>query len=263
MPLFPMKSPALPFALLTLVLGMPARALELAPAAAPASIPTAEVQPALVASPGQAPATTIPDDRNYRPRAAYRTQMEDYMFTMKGKPVDLVFIGDSITEQWRWGWGKPVWDKYYADRAIDFGLGSDTTQNALWRLKNLPLDGFAPKAAVVLIGTNNFKDTPDDIAAGVQAVVAATQAKFAGIKVILVSILPNARATATMVAANALIAKFADQQSVFYLDVAAKFTPEGDNWKGLDRWKLHLTTEGYEIWAAELNELLPRVLPAR
>jgi lysophospholipase L1-like esterase len=208
------------------------------------------------------PVTTVPSNRNYAPRLNYQTQMEDYLASMRGKPVDLVFIGDSITEQWRWGPGKSVWDQHYATRGLDFGLGSDTTQTALWRLKNLPLDGFAPKVAVVLIGTNNFNNTAEDIAAGVQAVITATQQKFPGAKVVVLSILPNARATALMASVNPLIEKFADGQSVFYLDLAAKFTPEGDNWKGLSRDKLHLSPAGYELWATELNALLVRILPS-
>ena len=206
------------------------------------------------------PASTVPSAANYAPRLNYHTQMEDYLLTMKGRPCDLVFIGDSITEQWRWGTGKPVWDKHFAKRALDFGLGSDTTQNAIWRLKNLPLDGFKPKAAVILIGTNNVKDTPEDIASGVRAVMDATREKFQGVKIILVSILPNARATEKMASVNPMIEKFADNQSVFYFDLASKFTPSGDNWKGLGRDKLHLTQEGYEIWANELDRLLPKVI---
>jgi lysophospholipase L1-like esterase len=111
-----------------------------------------------------------------------------------------------------------------------------------------------------MIGTNNFNDTPEDIAAGVRAVAAATQKKFPGIKVILMSILPNARATGKMKAANTLISPLADQKTVFYIDLASKFTPEGDNWKGLSRDKLHLSPEGYEAWAAEIHALLPTIL---
>jgi lysophospholipase L1-like esterase len=204
--------------------------------------------------------TTIPNDQNYGVHLGYHTEMQDYFQTIQGTPRDLIFIGDSITEQWRWGAGKPVWDKYYATRAIDFGLSSDTTQNALWRLKNLPVQGFNLKAAVIMIGTNNVKDTPTDIAAGVKAVIDATMQKFPGIKVILVSILPNARATDKMAATNRLIQNFADNKSIFYLDLTSKFPLEGDNWKGLSRDKLHPSTDGFETWATELNKLLPQVI---
>jgi lysophospholipase L1-like esterase len=215
---------------------------------------------ALSASAFASPSTTLPDDGNYRPRANYQAYFGDYLALKKGHPVDLVFIGDSITEQWRWGAGNPVWKQHFEGRAFDFGLGADKTQHVLWRLANIDLAGFAPKVAVIMIGTNNVQDTPEDIAAGVKAVIDATRAKFGGVKVVLVSILPNGRANEKMAQVNTLLAPLADKRNVFYLDLASKFTPEGDNWKGLGRDKLHLTAEGYEAWAAELEALLPTVL---
>ncbi len=206
--------------------------------------------------------STVPSDRNYAVHANYQTYFGDYAALRKiqKKPADLIFIGDSITEQWRWGAGSPVWKQHFEERAFDFGQGSDRTQHTLWRLQNIDLSFISPKAAVIMIGTNNFADTPEEIAAGVKAVIAATQKKFPGIKVILMSILPNARATEKMAAADVLIAALADRKNVFYLDLAAKFTPVGDNWKGLGRDKLHLSAEGYESWASEVEALLPTVL---
>jgi lysophospholipase L1-like esterase len=213
----------------------------------------------ILAAQGPGAKSTIADDRNFKAHPAFQTQWADYLLTKKGKPCEIIFIGDSITEQWRWGPGKAVWEKHYADRALDFGEGSDQTQNTIWRLNNLPIGEFKPRVAVILIGTNNFNDSAEDIAAGVKAVIDTTKAKFAGIKVVVVSILPNARANDKTTAANALIAKLADDKDVFYLDLASKFTPEGDNWKGLDRGKLHLTATGYEMWAAELDPLLAKI----
>lgn len=238
-----MKHLICPFALLVLALVGPLAAAD-----------------AVVAPPPAQQSTTVASDQNYAPRLNYQTYFADYLALKKGKHFDLIFIGDSITEQWRWGAGSPVWKKHFEDRALDFGLGSDKTQHTLWRLQNIDVKAFAPKVACILIGTNNTADTPENIAAGVKAVIDTTRATFAGIKVVVVSILPNARATEKMAAANKLIQPFADNATVFYLDLAAKFTPEGDNWKGLGRDKLHLTAEGYEVWAAELEALLPKLI---
>lgn len=204
--------------------------------------------------------TTVADDANYRPRLNYQAYFGDYLAVKKGHPADLIFIGDSITEQWRWGAGNPVWKQHFEQRAFDFGLGSDKTQHTLWRLENIDLAGVTPKVAVIMIGTNNVTDTPADIAAGVKAVIGATQKKFPGIKVLLMSLLPNSRAAEKMAEANALLAAMADNKTIVYVDLAAKFTPEGDNWKGLGRDKLHLTAEGYEMWASELASRLPSLL---
>lgn len=206
------------------------------------------------------PRTVVPADHFH---SAYEIFWMDYVASVKPEPVDLIFVGDSITEGWVRPNGKPVWEKYYGKRALDFGQGGDTTQNVLWRFNHLDLKAFKPKVAVIMIGTNNTSDAPEEIAAGVKAVIAKTQETFKGIKVIVISILPNKRANEKMKAANQLIKPFADDKSVFYVDLADKFTPVGDNWKGLLPDHLHLTTEGYEMWAAELNPLIEKLIPAK
>jgi lysophospholipase L1-like esterase len=57
-----------------------------------------------------------------------------------------------------------------------------------------------------------------------------------------------------------LIRAFADEQSVFFFDLASKMTPQGDTWKGLSPDRLHLGPEGYALWAAEMEPLLVRLL---
>jgi beta-glucosidase len=175
---------------------------------------------------------------------------------MKGQ-CDLIFIGDSITE----GWDRALWAKYYGARhALNYGVGGDTTQNVLARLQYPGLKTLKPRVAVILIGTNNTRNTPEDIDAGVQAVVDATKADFPGIKVILLDILPTARETDRMAAANQLISNISDEKSVFRLDLSPKMPKEGDNWKGLLPDRLHLTKEGYQIWAENMEPLLSKLL---
>lgn len=214
----------------------------------------------LLSQTASAQVTTVANEDNYASHLAYQTYFDDYVALKKGRHADLIFIGDSITEQWRWGTGAAVWKGHFEDRAFDFGLGADRTQHTLWRLAHFDLAFVQPKVAIIMIGTNNVDNTPEDISAGVQAVVAATQKKFAGVKVILVSVLPNSRAADKMAATNLLLAPLADNKRVWFLNLATRFTPEGDSWKGLGRDKLHLTADGYEAWAAELEALLPVVL---
>lgn len=202
------------------------------------------------------PATTTASDQNYLARVPYQTYFADYLALRKGRQADIIFIGDSITEQFRWGSGASVWNSRFEQRAFDFGLGADRTQHVLWRLDNFDLSFLKPKVAVIMIGTNNVNNQAEDTAAGIKAVIAATQKKFAGVKVVVVSILPNSRAEQRMAEVNKLVAPLADNKTIWYLNLAARFTPEGDNWKGLSGDKLHLTTAGYTMWADELEALL-------
>lgn len=194
------------------------------------------------------------------------------MAAIKGQPCDLIFIGDSITDRWL-GPGKAVWDKAYAPRhALNFGVFADTTQNVLWRFDHVDLTGLHPKVAVVLIGTNNTKDTPPQIADGVKAVIHRAQAAFPGVKTILVSIMPNQRAQDKMMAANALIKNFADNQTVYWLDLTPLMPPvtttkpdgtTDTNWKGLGTDHLHPDAPGYQLWADAMEPLLSQLLAHR
>jgi len=235
---------------------------------------TATVPPSVPAVPIRTPpplppsSTVTPSDDNYKSHANPNHQCEAQVAAMKGKPVDVIFIGDSITQNFinsptdRWPMaGKAVWDKHYAGRnVLNFGVGADRTENVLWRMDHMDIKDFRPKVAVIMIGTNNTRVPAEAIAAGVKAVVKKTQDAFPGVKIILVSILPNARATQKMADANRVIQTFGDDRTIFYFDLASKMPREGDSWKGVGRDHLHLTPEGYELWATEMEPLLSRLL---
>ena len=214
--------------------------------------------------------TTTPDNTRYLNDPQLLTDCTARLAAMSDKPCDIIFIGDSITAAWL-GEGKTVWEKSYAPRhALDFGIGGDKTQNVLWRLNNMDLQNLKPKVAVVLIGTNNTMNTPHEIANGVKAVLANTQEAFPGVKIILVSIMPNARAEDKMMQADSLIKSYADDSTVYYLDLVPLMpevttaSPDAGttdtNWKGLGPDRLHPDTSGYQIWADAMEPLLTKLL---
>jgi lysophospholipase L1-like esterase len=236
-----------------------------AQAATPNLAATAPDQPSVTG----APRTTVPSDSNERSRPQNYQQCRDRVAAAKGHPVDILFVGDSITEAWTgpaWGGykhGAAVWDKYYSSRnALNFGVGADRTQHLLYRLDTMDVKDLTPKVIVLMIGTNNNIDSASDIAAGVRAVLTKLETMYPAAKIILVSILPNARATQLMADANALIRPFADDRTVFYFDLAAKMPPVGDSWLGLGPDKLHPDESGYQIWADAMEPLLTRLLAA-
>src|SRR5688572_2065597 len=96
--------------------------------------------------------------------------------------VELIFLGDSITQGWEEA-GKGVWAEFYGKRkAINLGFSGDRTQHVLWRLERHGLESLAkpaagaasPKLVVLLIGTNNSNgttNTAQEIGEGIGAVV--------------------------------------------------------------------------------------------
>ena len=185
--------------------------------------------------------------------AAWKQRHEKHVLRAKEGNCDLLFVGDSITEGWG---GNAVWKKHFAPRkAVNIGIGGDTTQNVLWRLLNGEVDGLAPKAVVLMIGTNNFGlhgDAPGDVAKGVKAVVEALKKKLPSSKILLLGVFPRDEKPGTagrkkILELNAALAK---TEGVDYLDFGAKFlTPEGALTKEIMPDFLHLSEKGYQIWA--------------
>ena len=126
-----------------------------------------------------------------------------------------------------------------------------------------------PKVAVILIGTNNTRDNPQEIADGIKAVIGKTRALFSGVKIILVSIMPNQRAEDTMMAVNKIIKGYADDKTVFWLNLVPLMTPistttpdgkSDTNWKGIGPDHLHPDASGYQLWSDAMEPLLTRLL---
>ncbi len=147
--------------------------------------------------------------------------------------IDLVLLGDSITQRWEAPAYRKAWQRFYGDRRVlNLGFKGDATSHLLWRIQHGELDGLQPKAAVILIGANNLGrlhwPAAADVA-GIIAVVEATRARLPGCGILLLSVLPSDRGTwvaATTAAINrALAARYASGAvaGVRYLDVAALF----------------------------------------
>lgn len=181
--------------------------------------------------------------------------------------VDLLLIGDSITQGWE-GAGKDVWKKYYEPRnAVNLGIGGDRTQHVLWRLDHGNVEGIQPKLAVLMIGTNNSgNNTPAEIADGIKAIVAKLRTKLPQTKVLVLAIFPrgadkNDARRKVNEQTNALVAPLADGKSVFYLDIGPKFlAADGTLSKDIMPDLLHLSPQGYEIWATAIESEVARLM---
>lgn len=183
--------------------------------------------------------------------------------------VDLIFIGDSITSSW--AKAKDVWDKYYGKRnAANLGIGGDQTAHVLWWLDHGNIDGISPKLAVVMIGTNNAGHTPhqspEQVAAGVKAVIQKFQTKLPQTKVLVLAIFPrgtnnNDEIRQINIKANTIISKLADEQNVFFLDIGPKFLDaDGTLSEDIMPDLLHLNVKGYRIWAEAIEPSVRKLM---
>ncbi len=183
--------------------------------------------------------------------------------------VDLLMIGDSITHGWENG-GKKVWETFYADRnAVDLGFSGDRTENVLWRLQNGEAKGINPKLAVLMIGTNNAghrEENPEYTAAGIKAIIKELQKRLPETKILLLAIFPrgaddNDKYRKLNMQTNKLIAGFADDKKVFFLDINDKFLAENRVLpKEIMPDLLHPNEKGYHIWAMAMEPHIKKLM---
>jgi lysophospholipase L1-like esterase len=184
--------------------------------------------------------------------------------------IDLLFVGDSITDWFYWGFGNgparggEVWESNFAElNPANFAIAGDTTQGVLWRMQNGELEGFEAKLIVLMLGTNNINRNPnEEIVDGNRLIIEEFRKRQPQAKVLLLGIFPRtAEADApirdTIREINAGLEKLADGEQVVYRDIGDAFlTEDGTLTTEVMADGLHPTAEGYRIWA---DAIMPTV----
>jgi lysophospholipase L1-like esterase len=182
--------------------------------------------------------------------------------------ADVIFLGDSITQGWE-GEGRKAWKENFAPlKAVNLGIGGDQTGHVLWRItEGKELEPIKPKAAVIMIGTNNMGGhSAEDIAGGITAIVKELRKQKPDMKILLLGIFPRSPKATDPVRAkikqtNEIISKLDDGKHVFYKDIGDKFLDkDGTLEKKIMPDFLHLSPEGYEIWADAIKDDLAKLL---
>ncbi|MEI8038661.1 MAG: GDSL-type esterase/lipase family protein [Verrucomicrobiota bacterium] len=191
---------------------------------------------------------------------------------LAGAKYDLILMGDSITHNFEKPEYQPVWNQFFAPRnALNLGYSGARTENLIWNIQHGELDGQSPKVITLMIGTNNAdaKNYPThhtgvQIAGGIQAVVAAIQAKCPAAKILLLRAFPGAYGgpgptshRAALDQASELATRLADNKRVFFCDVNHLFLNlDGSiNQELMPDW-LHPNPAGAKLWAQAMEPLL-------
>lgn len=171
----------------------------------------------------------------------WKARHEAVLRRLREGRVDLLFLGDSITQNWERSGPparmdyQPVWQHFYGDRnAVNLGFKGDTTASLLWRIRNGEVAGIAPKAAVIQIGANNLGRVhwgAADTVVGIETIVAELRKRLPGTQLLLIGVLPSERSAwvdENTVAINAaLAARYGKGGEVTWFDPTPLFTKNG------------------------------------
>lgn len=219
---------------------------------------------------GGKPVTCIPKQKDPKRHEQF---MKDKEAALKNGPIQLVFIGDSITDAWRGGEQNKIykerWGKY---NPLNLGISGDKTEHVLWRLENGELDGLAggTKLVVMMIGTNNLgnqpRATPEDTAKGIECLVQTIRQKLPDAKLLLLGVFPRGREASNPFRAqiktiNDTIARLADDKQVRYVDLGPRFLDESGTLPAdVMPDQLHPNAKGYQIWADAMDPLIQEMI---
>ncbi len=202
-------------------------------------------------------------------------------------PVDLLLLGDSITQDYESAGPEPfrdfraVWRRFYADRhALNLGFSGDATSHLLWRVEHGEIDGLAPKAAVILIGANNLGRlhwSAEDTTRGIETLVSVLRRRLPRTKLLLLGVLPSDRGEWTRQTGEAINAALAARYGsgavpfVTFRDLSPLFLKDGEVDRALyldpretpPRPSLHPSPEGQARMAAAIEPVLSRMLGDR
>jgi lysophospholipase L1-like esterase len=199
----------------------------------------------------------------------------------QAKP-ELIFLGDSITQDWErsgppeWRDFAPTWQRFYGDRhAVNLGFTGDTTSSLLWRIRNGEVADIAPKAAVVLIGANNLGRlhwSAEDTVTGIDTIIADLRHRLPRTRILLLGVLPSERSawiTDSTAQINRMLAeRYKDDRLVSFLDLTALFMRDGVLNRDLfldprltpPQLPLHPSAQGQALMAKAMEPALVSVL---
>lgn len=190
------------------------------------------------------------------------------------RDIDVVFVGDSITEFWLQQ-GEAHWLQGFTAgagklEALNLGVAGDRTEHVLHRIRpqeegglgNLDHPDLAPRFVVMLIGTNNtFVHGNKQIAAGVTAVAQALRAAEPQARVLVCSILPQGDVGRNQQVIEPINRAVAHELAppnhggnVSFVDLTPLFSLHGRRFERLFGDDVHLSAAGYAVFKRALVE---------
>lgn len=209
----------------------------------------------------------------WAPNYEWHGVAEDIKETLTGKELELLLLGNSITQGWggnrkavTYKPGKAAMDEQLGtDVWESAGISGDRTQNLLWRIRHDNYNSCHPKNVVIAIGINNLiagNDTPEDVAEGLIAVSNEARRAFPNSRIFLLGVLPSGKEKQSAIRmkcdkVHELLAAHRFKR-VTYVNLTDCFLDaEGRIRDGLYIGDyIHLTAEGYNVLAREIKGLI-------
>tara|TARA_B100000886_G_scaffold335512_1_gene292697 strand:- start:375 stop:1034 length:660 start_codon:yes stop_codon:yes gene_type:complete len=197
----------------------------------------------------------------------YYYKEENLKLVREGIKESIIFMGDSITEEW----GRIMPEFFSNKQYINRGIGGQTTPQMLIRFRQDVID-LNPKAVVILAGTNDIAGNtgPSSVKMIIDNLMSMAEiASKQNIQVFMSSILPVFRYPwnksiiepfKKIAKINSFMKNFSDREKLVYVDYHSHMVDSRPGLKlELTTDEVHLNQAGYIV----MSEIVKRVIRDR
>ena len=201
--------------------------------------------------------TDLAQTEAIKTRAGMAEKLEKENEEFKGKDVDIVFLGDSLTD------GYNVKEFYPEYTVLNRGIGGDTS---VWLEERLDVSLYAvqPKVAVMLIGANNM----DTMLENYESILKSFKENAPRTKIVLLSLtsMSGEWGKKNQLAAynNVQIKMYAEIYGYEYVDLYSALLnlETGEIYDEYTTDGGHLTQKGYEVLTATIRPAIQKQISA-
>lgn len=184
--------------------------------------------------------------KDYRSTGSYQTRIEGFIAAEKQEGYDVVFVGDSLIENWQ------IDESFLDYSCFNMGISGDVTEGVINRL-NL-VDAVSPKIVVLEVGTNDLRRYGDvDLAASNMKKIVDELIRIESVKqIIILGLLPTPANEASMnEMKQTLNRRYEDlslqNDKITYIDLFEPYSSSnGFQNDTLFCDSMHLSAEGYK-----------------
>lgn len=164
--------------------------------------------------------------------------------------MSIVMLGDSLIEH-------GDWSTLLGQKVENFGISGDTTQGVLHRLVSLPKE---IDKIFIMIGINDllWQVSASHVVENIETILMSLKQENTHSVLCLQSILPvysEAKINQNIASVNARLKMFCQEHSILWLDLYEYFADSTGSLRlSLTTDGVHLSDEGYGVWASRLKE---------
>ncbi|TAN43468.1 MAG: GDSL family lipase [Nitrospirae bacterium] len=169
----------------------------------------------------------------------------------------LLFIGDSLIEFFDWA------GRFPKDIVYNLGVAGETVEGLHRRLERIFRSAAAVGTVLIMSGINNLAMDDRDFVPTYRYIVRELSGHYPSARIFVQSLLPVLYlgiANDDITGVNRLLKEMAAAEGAFYADIHSLFLGEsGDPAQDLlSEDGVHLSDEGYRVWADEVERLIRR-----